>query len=168
MHLERVLSIRETSMITDRDLLLCFVYNNSHWMRWLDLRSQIFKIQSHLKWLRLRGTHRRAGWPSLAGHCCHCNIVAQNTTITPLTSLVFRIISSPGHQLNCKDDFRLWLTGTERDDHCQFITLSIDKLEQTPVQQEALYSLTKDNKKGEKLSSCQKGVLPPSNSPCTL
>ena len=42
-----------------------------------------------------------------AGHCCHCNIVAQNTTITPLTSLVFRIITSTGHQLNCKDDFRL-------------------------------------------------------------
>ena len=58
-------------------------------------------------------THR--DWPSLAGHCCHCNIAAQNTTITPLTSLVFRIISSPGHQLNCKDDFRLWLTGTERE-----------------------------------------------------
>lgn len=49
--------------------LPALVYNNSHSIRWLDLRSQIFKVQSHLKWLRLRlggGTHR----DRLADHLC--------------------------------------------------------------------------------------------------
>lgn len=71
--------------------LPALVYNNSHSIRWLDLRSQIFKVQSHLKWLRLRlggGTHR----DRLADHLCLDIVIivtqlkTQNTTITLLTS----------------------------------------------------------------------------------
>ena len=79
----------------------------------------------------------------LADHLCLdiVVIVTQNSehNNNHLTSPWYSGLDSRGHQLNCKDDFRLWLTGTDWD-YCQFIILQKSSLywqmRAAPVHQE--------------------------------